>query len=150
MARFQFKFATVERVRKQREEEALRVLGDMQRAYQAAISHKNKLLSDLAEALVRRENLGQKPVGIVAFKTEQDFIVGTKQRALQADQRILRARRSVEKALRTYMAARQQTRMVEVLREKAFADWRKEQAKKEQRQLDELYVMRARMAGVVA
>jgi flagellar export protein FliJ len=122
----------------------------MQRAYQAAISHKNKLLSDLAEALVRRENLGQKPVGIVAFKTEQDFIVGTKQRALQADQRILRARRSVEKALRTYMAARQQTRMVEVLREKAFADWRKEQAKKEQRQLDELYVMRARMAGVVA
>lgn len=144
MKRFEFKFETVLRARKTREEDALRALGAAQRAYQAELSRKAELLSELEEALKRRECLGIEPVGPVAFRLENDFIAGTKQRITRQEQAIFRASKGVEKALRAYLFARKQTRMIEVLREKAYAEYRKARAKHEQKQLDDLSVMRSR------
>jgi flagellar export protein FliJ len=127
-----------------REEEALRALGAAQRAYQQELAHKARLLQQLEDSLIRRESLGIEPVGPVAFQLEQDFIVGTKQRLIKADQAILRASKAVEKALRAYLAARRQTKMMDTLREKDFVEWRKAAAKREQLEMDDLSIMRAR------
>lgn len=146
MAKFRFKFSSVLKVRKSREDSALAALGVAQRAYQAEIAKKSALLSSLSDALARRELLGSKPTDIMAFKVEQDFITGTKARIVRADQAILRATRGVEKALRSYLQAKRQTRMIEALYEKEHAEWRKEQSKRQQKQLDDMVSMRARFA----
>jgi flagellar FliJ protein len=142
MKRFKFKFAAVLRVRQNREENALRVLGNAQRAYQAELAVKASLLSDLEKSLERREALGVEAIGIRSFQLEQDFITGTKQRVTRQDQAIVRASRTVEKSLRLYLTARKETKMLEVLREKDFSEFKRVVAKKEQKELDELSAMR--------
>ena len=147
MKKFRFKFAAVFKLRKTREEEALRALGHAQSIYQGELARKAHLVNDLENALVRREELADRPIDIRAYQLEQAFIVGTKQRIIQADQGILRASRGVEKALRAYLGARRQTRMIEVLHDKAYVEFRREVAKKENRAMDELTILRARLAN---
>jgi flagellar export protein FliJ len=150
MRRFRFQFEALATVRKRAEDQAMRSLGAAQRAFQAAQDYKRMLLRDLEMSLIRRENLGSHPDGDGSsssgtdFQLETSYITGIKQRIIQSDQAILRAQRSVEKALRTYLHARKQTRMIETLREKAYAEFKKARAKQEQKDLDDLNVMRAR------
>ena len=108
-----------------------------------------KSLAQLRASLERREQLGQQPVSISSFQSEQAFITGTKQWIIRADQAILRASRGVEKALRTYLIAKRQTRMIEILYDKEYVDYRKQLAKKEQKDLDDLMIMRARLKEAV-
>jgi flagellar FliJ protein len=147
MKKFRFQFETVERVRKTREDESLRSLGQAQALYNETLKQKEKLLGTLAGALERREALGSgnQAATVLEFQLESDFIAGTKVRINQQDQAILRARRMVEKALRTYLAARRQTRMMEMLREKAFGEYKIARNKHLQKQSDDLSIMRNRL-----
>ena len=145
MKKFSFKFEAVLKQRKIREEDALRALGDAQRAYQEEVSAKSSLLSILDRSLRRREELGGDAVPVLAFQLEEDYIRGTKQRLVRADQAILRASKAVEKALRAYLNARKQSRTIEILREKAYEQYRREKAKLEQKRQDDLTVMRTRL-----
>lgn len=145
MARFRFRFSTVLDVRKQREQDALTALGSAQRAYQQAVARKHELQQLLQASLARRESLGGEATPVLAFQLEQSFINGTKQRIIQSDQAIVRASRVVEKSLRAYLAARKQTRMIETLEEKDRREFKLEQAKKEQKQMDEMVILRARL-----
>lgn len=145
MARFRFKFASVLKVRKSREDAALRALGEAQRGYQQALSAKQALQRELELALIRRESLADRPIGVEAFRLEHDFITGTKQRIVRQDQAIVRATRSVERALRGYLQARRQTRAMEVLYDKHLQEFRKQLARLEQRRLDDFSVMRSRL-----
>jgi flagellar export protein FliJ len=142
MKKFRFKFESVLKIRQTREEEVLRALGAAQRAYQEELAEKQQILSELDQSLKRREKLGSEAVTINSFQIEQNFITGTKQRIIRQDQAIVRASRTVEKALRAYLFARRQTRMIEILRDKDFAEFKKAVAKKEQKELDELSAMR--------
>jgi flagellar export protein FliJ len=148
MKKFEFKFAAVLKQRKIREEDALRGLGQAQRAYQAELAHKSKLLSDLDLSLKRRELLGEIPVSPLAFQLEDQFIVGTKHAIRRADQAIFRATKGVEKALRAYLNARKQSRMIEILREKAYEQYRRERSKHEQKRLDDITIMRERLESL--
>jgi flagellar export protein FliJ len=145
MKRFQFKFDAVLRVKKMREDEALRALAESQRAYQAEISRKEVLKNELSHAFQRREQLGSGPVSITAFRTEQDYIVGLKQRLVHSDQSIFRASKNVEKALRSYLIAKKQSRVIETLYDRALAEYRKEKSKFEQKRIDDLVLMRQRL-----
>jgi flagellar FliJ protein len=145
MPKFRFRLESVLKLRKTREEESLRALGSAQRAYQACLALKGSLLSQLEAALVRREKLGERAISVEAFQLEQSYIDGTKQRIIRADHQIFRASKQVEKALRAYLNARKQSRMLETLKEKDYAAFRKEQAKLEARWMDDLTVMRFRM-----
>lgn len=150
MRRFRFQFETVLTARKTREEEALRALGLAQQAYQGELRIKAALSNDLEASLRRRESLGIDPIGAAAFQLEDDFISGQKHRLIRAEQAILRASRGVEKALRHYLSTKRQTRMIETLREKAYLDFKKALAKYEQKQADEMTVMRDRLKEGVA
>ncbi|MGK5081691.1 flagellar export protein FliJ [Bdellovibrionota bacterium FG-1] len=147
MAKFHFRLATVLEVRKRREQDTLIALGAAQRAYQQSIADKISIEKELELALIRREKLGTDAVPALLFRVEQDFITGTKQRIIRAEQGIIRANRGVEKALRVYIFARKQTRMIEVLEEKDRREYRLRQARKEQKEMEELIVMRARLTA---
>jgi flagellar FliJ protein len=142
MRRFRFRLEPVLKHRKTLEEQALRGLGAAQRAFQLEVLKKNRLRDDLARSLGRREQIGLEPTGSVAFQLENDFIAGTKQRLIKADQAIFRASKNVEKALRAYLKTKRDTRAIELLRQKALEEFRKEQGKREQREQDDLNLMR--------
>lgn len=148
MRKFKFRLATVLSHRQRLEDEALRVLAQSQRKYQEDLAKKAQLLSDLSSALNRRETLGIDPIGIREFQLEQLNITGIKQRIIQQDQALVRASRAVEKSLRAYLAAKRQTRTIERLREKDLAEFKRALNKKEQKELDELTVMRARFKNL--
>ena len=148
MKKFQFKFKSVEQVRKSREDAALRVLAEAQRALMTARLNREELGVQLKTALERREKLADQIIGAEAYKLENYFIIGLKQRIIQADHGIIRSNRQVEKTMRTYLSARRQTRAIEVLRERAYEAYKKDGARREQRALDDLYVMRARFSQV--
>lgn len=146
MRRFRFRFESVEKYRKNIENDALRALAETQRALQAKKQHKDSLFRALGDALARRETLASQSVSCAHFQIEDDFIAGTKVRIVQADQAIKKAMKVVERAMQAYLHARRQTRMMEVLREKELEKFKLELAKQEQKRLDDLYIMRAAMA----
>jgi flagellar FliJ protein len=145
MPKFRFRLDSILKLRKSREDEALRALGAAQRAFQECVAAKAKLLGELEQSLLRREALGARATSIDAFKLEQSFIDGTKQRIARSDHAILRAGKQVEKALRAYLTARKQSRMLETLREKDYQEFRKAMAKREARRQDDFTVMRYRL-----
>jgi len=148
MRKFKFQFEAVERVRKEEQDSALRELARAQQKFRDVAARRHALQNDLIQSLLRREKLGAEPTEAAVFRLENDFIAGTKQRIIQQEQALYRASKVVEKTLRAYLSARKRARMIETLREKAYADWRKERAKKEQKDTEDLYVMRARMAAL--
>jgi flagellar export protein FliJ len=150
MKRFKFRFEAVEKVRKTREKESLRALGAAQRELLAARARKDSLVSALQGSLLRRERLGQEAVSPTAYVLETDFIQGTKARIIQSEQGITRAQRGVEKAMRVYLLALRQLRAIENLREKMFAEFKRAKAKKEQKESDDLTLMRQAFRPVFA
>jgi flagellar export protein FliJ len=152
MKRFKFRFETVERFRKTKESEALRALASVQTHYQTALAFKNGLIEQQNQARIRLEMLGKENSNfqsVIAFQLESQFISGNTQRLIKADQWIFRAKRAVEKSLRFYLHARKQLKMIETLRERDFSEFKKQMAKKEQKDLDELNTMRARIVAEV-
>jgi flagellar export protein FliJ len=145
MKKFRFKFDAVLRVRKAREDEALRVLAHSQREYQNELQRKDELKNALIDSLVRKESLATNATSIHSFQLEQGYINGLKQRIIQADQRIFRASKSVEKCLRAYLMAKRQTRVFETLYERAYVEYKKERAKHDQKQTEEMIMMRSRL-----
>jgi flagellar export protein FliJ len=147
MAIFKFKLEPVLKQRKNREDATLAAFGSAQRALQLAKDHKDSLLQSLEGALLRRESLGTVATGIHDFQVVQDYIGGTKQRIIQSEQGIVRAQRGVEKAMRAYLQARRQTRAIEILRERALEEFKRDQSKQEQKNLDDLIIMRSRLVS---
>jgi len=141
--RFRFRLEAVENLRRIREQDALRALADAQTKYKMALDHKYSLQVELEKSLVRREVLPeQNTSSSFDYQLENAYITGTKQRIIQADQFILRMKKGVEKALRAMLSARRDLRAIELLREKAFQEFKKELQKKEQKQLEEFYTLR--------
>lgn len=146
MKRFRFRFEAVERVRKAKEQEALKTLGSAQQAHASAVQHKFSILEKMAVSLQRREELASESAAtVLSYQIETIFIEGSRHRLILAEQSIIRAKRNVEKALRVYLYARRQLRMIENLREKAFLEFKKEMNKREQKQIDEINTLRAKM-----
>jgi flagellar export protein FliJ len=146
MKKFNFKFDAVLQVRKIREREFLRQLSRTQRAHQEELRKKAQLVLQLENSLGRRENLGSVSEDISSFHLEDNFIIGTKQRITQADNSILRASKAVERALQTYLLAKRQSKVIETLLEKAQQEHRRALRKKEEKELDEMIIMRTRLS----
>ena len=145
MRKFRFRLEVVEKMRKTREQEALRILAEAQRDLLAEKNAKMALLSVLDESLQRRESFGVHAMTSNVVQLEESFISGTKIRIEQTDRSILRATKNVEKATAYYLVCRQKRMMMEKLRERALDRFKEEVRKRELKEMDDLNVMRARM-----
>jgi len=137
--RFRFRLEAVEKVRRIKEEEALRGLASAQAKYHETLRAKQRILEANDHALARRDALAGTPQPVLAFQIENEFISGNRQRLVQADHAILRSRKFVEKALREVIMAKRALRAIELLREKAYAEFKTELRKREQKSMEELY-----------
>ncbi len=150
MRRFRFRFETVLSVRKNLENEALKAMSAAQRAFVREIARKEKLIDQLRETYMRVEKLGESGErlnGTQAFYLERAFIEGTKVRIIQVDHSIQRAAKAVERAKKAYLAARRSTRTIEVLKEREWEEFKRQQNKREQKEMDDMMLMRERLKG---
>jgi flagellar FliJ protein len=142
MKRFRFGLESVLQSRRLNENEALRELAEAQKKLQSEFESKRQLQLLLDQAFHDRDGLGKTVAPASGFQLIQSFIVGTKQKILKSDQAIFRANRGVEKAMRSYLQAKRLTRMIETLRERAFSEFKLQVKKFEQKEQDELTIMR--------
>jgi flagellar export protein FliJ len=142
MKKFKFKFEPILVLRKNMEELILRELAAAQLVYRNEVDAKINLEKQLEDSLQRREKLGQQPTGIEPFHIEQNFIMGTKQRIVMAKQSILRASKRVEKVMKRYLEARKKTQQMEKLKERYFDQFKADRRDYENKQLDDLMIMR--------
>lgn len=138
MAKFQFKLDAVLKVRKVTEDKALQEMALYQSKFQAAIQVKKDLISLRDKTLVAREELSNVSCTPVDYQILHTRLLGIQKEMLRADQSIVRTRRFLEQAIRAYIKARKEKLMIERLQEKAFADWKIEQSKLEQKRIDDM------------
>jgi flagellar FliJ protein len=143
MKRFKFRLEAVETIRKHKEQDALQVLGRARRELQLILARKSQLESTLADALLRRESLADSPSNSHEFAIIEQFITGTRLRVRQAEQHASRALRVVERATRGYMHARRDCLVIDTIRESDLQEFRKERARAEMREMDDLSSIRA-------
>ncbi|MEN9723558.1 MAG: Flagellar FliJ protein [Pseudomonadota bacterium] len=148
MKRFKFRLEAVETIRKKKEDEALQVLAKARGDHQSAIDFRQNLERELRDSIARREGLAQECVGPEAYAIEEAFISGTKIRIQHAILKENRAARLVERAMRSYLHARRDTRVIETIRENDLQEFRREITKRELKEVDELSSSRAVRSGV--
>lgn len=142
MKKFRFQFETVERVRKIKEESALKEFSLAQRKFQNELEIKQKMLKSMEDSMQRRALLASQSASASLLQVEDVFISGTKIRILKQDQQILRARRFLEKAFEVFKKARQASRSIEKLRERAVSDYHALVQKAQSMELDEWSILR--------
>jgi flagellar export protein FliJ len=145
MKSFNFKFSAVLAVKKTKELEALRTLGNARRIYEIEVNKKLKLLEEIKIFQEDDKIDSATRISISNLKLEESYIFGCKQRLIQLDQSLFRANRGVQKALQVYFKAHKENLSMEVLREKCYQEYRSELIKREQKQADDLGVMRSRL-----
>ena len=145
MKRFSFRLKVVEKLRERHEQEALQLLADAQRALQAEIFTKNRLILEMKNAYERREKLATATVLANQYYLEDAFIVGNQHRINRADHAIEHCKKKVEKRMRDYLNAKRKRSAITKLKEKEKQNYKKEVAKHEQKQLDDLTVMTHRL-----
>lgn len=143
MKKFRFRLEAVEQVRRNDELVAMRSLATAQRALQREIQLKNDLVKLLGKTAEQRQDLSNQIVGPSAYAIHESLILGTKKRIIAAGYSIRRAKKAVEQALGILLTKRRALRAIEILREKALENFKKERARYEAKQLDDLQVMRA-------
>jgi flagellar FliJ protein len=145
MAKFKFELESVEKVRLQKEQKMLEALSVSQKEYLAKIQAKRTLLEKKQQAFESKNELVSRDASINEIRLSEDYISGLNSQIGRADQAIIRARRFLDQAMRNYIMARKERMMIDRLKEKAFEEFRIEQSRLEQRKLDDLITMRARL-----
>lgn len=145
MAKFKFKLETVEKVRLQKEQKMLEELSVSQRNYQEKINAKKDLLAKKQASFLQKNELVSRDSSINDIRMLEDYIFGLKHHIVRADQAIIRSRRFLDQAMRNYIFARRERMMVDRLKEKAMEEFKIEKSRAEQKALDDLITMRARL-----
>jgi len=143
MKKFVFKFLAVLETRKKDEENSLRLLSMARRAHQHAVDGKMKSIAEL-QKMIETKRSGSK-VDIHGLQMEQTYILGTKQKIVQADQGIFKANKAVQKAFRDYLGTRKKRMAMETLQRQSFEEHKRNALKEEQKKLDDLQIMRTRL-----
>lgn len=145
MKKFRFKLEVVLEERKRQEDIKLRELMVAERLLQGLVDQKVYLQERLAVAV---KDGG--PLAALAENTSGEFhilhtfIEGTKIRIRWKEQEIERGRKLTDKKRQEYVAARQKREALEKLKTKRKQVYVDNVRKMEQRQMDDLYIMRAR------
>jgi flagellar FliJ protein len=145
MKKFKFPLEAVEKVRSQAENRAMEALSHQQRIYQQKLADKQNLLSRKTIAFTEKNEMLSRDSNINEIRLQEEHITGLNYQLVRADQAIVRARRFLEHAMREYIKARRERMMMDRLKEKALTEHKKENQRIEQKNLDDLITMRARL-----
>src|SRR5450432_4593573 len=139
MAKFDFKLEGVLRQRKYVEQEKQRELAIRQSQFvelQSALTQLQNMVQQSNEDVRRNHLVGKLNMEFLA--AHRRFLTGMQRQALGLMQRLALAQRAVDEARSELAEAAKQRKAIEKLREKQFARWREELAKREVAEMDEI------------
>jgi flagellar FliJ protein len=142
MKKFQFRLQAVLEERKKTEEVRLRDFTLAQRVLQKFIDELNRLETRLLDSYKECDQ-AKASNSIEVLQTFENFIDGTKKRIEWKRQEIERGKKITEKKRLEYVAARQKREVLEKLKERKVEEHKLMEKKRELKNLDDLYVMRA-------
>lgn len=145
MAKFNFRLEAVENLKKQSEQKALEELSHYQRIFMEKLELKQEIMDKKKNAFAAKNELLSKDANINEIRGYDDYITGLNVQIIKADQAIIRTRRFLEQAMKQYVQKRKEKMMLEKLHEKDFVEFKQEQARLLQKQLDDLISVRARL-----
>ena len=144
MKKFKFRLETVLNERKKNENIKLRDWTLAQRILQTLANQKIQFEKRLNEACSEATQLAELPINSSAeFYTIDNFIKGIKLLIQWKEQEIERATKLTQKKYSEYVQASQKRKILEKLKEKRTEEFKKAIHKKELKELDDLYIMRA-------
>lgn len=138
MARFVFKLRAVLTQRKWAERQRQRELSAVRQrlvAAQADLARIEQEVRDQNEHIRTHQQAG--PVNVVVLVQHRRYLLGQQQRMFESVERIEQIRQELQDAQQRLAEAARARRMIEVLRDKQFEQWRVAQQKRELDQLDE-------------
>lgn len=147
MAKFRFNLEPVLQQRRAQERERQRVVGELEQermALEARLREWNDTLRDGREEL--REALGSSAGGTVAVAEVRMHATASLRMVAEAERLAVALAgqyRKIERARVELLEAARSRRAVEMLRERRFEEWKREQEKREREAVDEIAVMRA-------
>ncbi len=145
MKKFRFRLEPVLKERKRIEDLKLREFALTQRFVEKLKDELSTLEKNLKRGIKDATEIASAPVNMVVnLQTADKFIEGTKHKIGWKKQDVERASKFLEKKRQEHFIARQKREVIEKLKEKKFADYKKLKRKYEQKALDDLYIMRAR------
>lgn len=149
MKRFSFRFEQVSKVKKQKEQEALRVLTQIQSEKMKATQKREKLSEDLNRGLEQRSDLANHGASSDLFRTWEDFVVGTRIRIRNTDQYLQKISKILARAMQGYLSAKREFETYEKIRERDYSQFREKLKKLEQKNLDDIYIMSRNRRGAL-
>ena|SRR5450432_3854004 len=139
MAKFVFKLEGVLQQRKHAEQDKQRELAVKQKQFvelQQTLSGLQQSMQSANEDVRRNHLVGRLNLEFLA--AHRRFLVGMQRQAVVTMQKLALALRAVDEARMELTEAAKQRKVIEKLREKQFARWREELAKREQAEMDEI------------
>jgi flagellar export protein FliJ len=148
MKRFKFRLKNLEKLKIRKEEAEVRRLGKAQAQLESEKLKKMAQFSTIDQAYERREVLSDQQIDIEQWKLENQYISGTKYLMVQTDQAIGRAERVLKKTTESFLNARKEKMIIGNLKERSFLKHKNEERKKEQKEIDDIVLMRERIKKV--
>lgn len=151
--RFRFRLEAVLKIRKWKEQEALRSLGAAQRKYSEIQQLRLAMQNRRDEWNKKRSaELGTKSFSVAESHAVQSFLDGCVVRERQFEHKLQHAKKQIEKALRNYLSAKKALKSIEKIKEKSFEEFKVQQRKIEAKRQDDFQTTRwdpARIAMVL-
>lgn len=141
--KFVFKLEVVLKERKRQEEQRLHEWVLARTILQKMIDFRDELKDRLTKAIEEATALASLPTNSSGqLLAMHDFIEATKKRITWKSQEIEKGSKLTEKKRLEYVAAAQKRQSLEKLREKRLDEYKDRIAKKELKELDDVYIMR--------
>ncbi len=141
--KFVFKLDVVLKERKRQEEQKLHEWVLSRTILQKMIDYCNELKERLSKAIVEATELASLPTNSSAqLLAMHDFIEATKKRITWKSNEIEKGSKLVEKKRIEYVTAAQKRQSLEKLKERRLDEYKEQIAKKELKELDDVYIMR--------
>ena len=147
MKKFHFRLETLLKVRRQKKEEAQRVLAEGRFHLNEAMQQFNHMKEE--QVSLDRELATQKStvMSIEDIVTYRDYLSSLEARMKDQEERIIRLKNHVEKLRKDLDKVRKEAETIERLREKQHLEWKQQSEKVERKVLDEIATSRYKHEG---
>ncbi|MBN22287.1 MAG: hypothetical protein CL678_13480 [Bdellovibrionaceae bacterium] len=145
MKKFKFRFSAVEKIRITQEKEALKKLADAQKKFYDLVAIKDKYRDEISQSYERKKTIEKRDFNSSEIYLEETFVLGNKYRSLINDFSIEKANKVLRNKMTEFIECRQKKEMIQKIKEKDKENFNIQVTKKEQKEVDDINVMRRKM-----
>lgn len=141
MKRFQFSLETILKLRARKEEEEIRRLSFVVSKLNELTQEKNTNELEISRSYNQISNSAKVGTSLSEYLSIEQYIQGLNRINEDLDQKILKQNEEVDLVRKDVLVARTNKRVIEILKERRYLEWKKKRKKQEQREVEEFNLM---------